>query len=148
MNLSPIGYVKSPVAEGVDQNWGNIISEIHLDKELRPGLKGLEAFSHVIIVFFMHKGNMNLETHLVRRPQERQDMPELGIFAQRAKHRPNPIGITTVPIVSIQEGILTVKGLDAINNTPILDIKPYFPIFDKVNGTTPEWVEELMSGYF
>ena len=71
-----------------------------------------------------------------------------GIFAQRAKHRHNPIGTTTVDIIAVQDGILTIKGLDAINGTPVFDIKPYFPIFDKVNGTIPEWVNELMKKYF
>jgi tRNA-Thr(GGU) m(6)t(6)A37 methyltransferase TsaA len=96
----------------------------------------------------MHKATVNLETDLVRQPQGRSDMPYVGIFAQRAKHRPNPIGITTVEIISVEEGILTVKGLDAINDTPVIDIKPYFPIFDKANAYTPEWVNELMKTYF
>ena len=72
----------------------------------------------------------------------------IGIFAQRAKHRPNPIGITTVPILSIKNNILTVQGLDAIDGTPVLDIKPYFPMSDQVDARTPPWVDELMKGYF
>ncbi|MHA2174228.1 MAG: tRNA (N6-threonylcarbamoyladenosine(37)-N6)-methyltransferase TrmO [Candidatus Hodarchaeales archaeon] len=148
MKINPVGYVKSTVIEEKDQDWGETVSEIHLDAKLSPGLKGLEAFSHSIIIFYMHKATVNLETDLVRQPQGRSDMPYVGIFAQRAKHRPNPIGITTVEIISVEEGILTVKGLDAINDTPVIDIKPYFPIFDKANAYTPEWVNELMKTYF
>ena len=148
MKIKPIGLVKSPVKEGIDQSWGQIIAEIHLDKELRSGLKGLEDFTHAIIIFYMHKASVNLKTDLIRKPQGRPDMPLIGIFAQRAKHRPNPIGITTVKILSVKNGILRVKGLDAINNTPVLDIKPYFPPFDKSNEITPEWVDELMKDYF
>ena len=148
MRISPIGYVRNPVMDGTDRDWGKVISEIYLNDDLRSGLLGLENFSHAIILFYMHKVTVNLETDLVRRPQGRKDMPLIGIFSQRAKHRPNPIGITTVNIKAIQDGILTVEGLDAINGTPVLDIKPYFPPFDKVDGTTPKWVDELMKDYF
>ncbi len=76
-------------------------------------------------------------------------MPEVGIFSQRAKHRPNPIGVTAVPIIRIQKNELVVRGLDAINDTPVLDIKPYFPIVDsRVGVKVPEWVDRLMAGYF
>ncbi len=149
MNLKPIGFVKSPVSEARDENWGNVISEIHLDSTLAAGLKGLEQFSHVIVIFMMHQSRFNPTKHLVRRPQERADMPELGIFAQRAKHRPNPIGISAVELIQIDGNVLIVKGLDAIDGSPVLDIKPYFPVFDRVEQpTVPEWVERLMVGYF
>lgn len=76
-------------------------------------------------------------------------MPELGIFSQRAKHRPNPIGISAVELIQIDGNVLIVKGLDAIDGSPVLDIKPYFPVFDRVKrSTVPEWVERLMVGYF
>lgn len=68
--------------------------------------------------------------HLQRRPQNRDDMPLVGIFSQRGKDRPNQIGIATVQIISVKEDELIVKGLDSINGTPILDIKPYYPIYD------------------
>lgn len=149
VKLEPIGTVRSPVSEGVDKDWGGVISEIHLADHLAPGLSGLEQFSHVIVVFLMHKSSFNLETDLVRRPQGSSDMPELGIFAQRAKHRPNPIGVTAVELINIHGNIATVKGLDAIDGTPVLDIKPYFPAYDRVEkASVPEWVERLMAGYF
>jgi tRNA-Thr(GGU) m(6)t(6)A37 methyltransferase TsaA len=148
MKFKPIGVVKSPITEGLDYNWGKIISEIHIIKSLAHGLSGLEEFSHVIVIFHMHQATFILEKNLSRHPRGREDMPFIGIFAQRAKHRPNPIGITTVPILSIKDNILTVQGLDAIDGTPVLDIKPYFPIFDQVDAKTPPWVNELMKGYF
>ena len=148
MHLSPIGHVKSPQSDRIDQGWGEIISEIHLKPSLTPGLIGLEEFSHALVVFYMHHASMNLKTDLVRHPQGRHDLPKIGIFAQRAKHRPNPIGVTAVKIISIKDNILTVKGLDAIDGTPILDVKPYFPQFDKVNAKTPKWVNEIMRDYF
>lgn len=148
MKFEPIGIVRSPVTKKVDQGWGEIVSEIHIDKKYSLGLRGLEEFTHIIVIFYMHKATMSLETDIIRHPQGRKDMPKSGIFAQRAKHRPNPIGITTVDLISIEGNVVTVKGLDAINETPILDIKPYFPIFDRVNAKTPDWVDELMKNYF
>ncbi len=76
-------------------------------------------------------------------------MPEVGILSQRAKDRPNPIGVTAVEIVKVVEDCLEVKGLDAIDGTPVLDIKPYFPQYDRVaSPAVPAWVDELMKDYF
>ncbi len=149
MNLEPIGTVKSSVVEAIDENWGKVVAEIHLLDPLAPGLKGIEQFSHVVVIFFMHRSTFDAVTDLIRRPQGRSDMPLVGIFAQRAKHRPNPIGITTVRLVQVQGNVLKVKGLDAIDGTPVLDIKPYLPVYDcPRNATNPEWIDRLMEGYF
>jgi len=149
MELNPIGVVKSPVAQETDEDWGNVISEIHLEDNFSSGLEGIEAFSHILVIFYMHKSTFDPQVHLLRRPQGRDDMPMIGIFAQRAKHRPNPIGLTAVQLVARDKNILAVKGLDAIDGTPILDIKPYFPNFDRIDQPeAPEWVERLMRGYF
>lgn len=149
MNCKPIGRVKSPVKEGVDHGWGEVISEIHIDKEFADGLNGIESFSHVVVVFDMHESSWTPKNDLVRRPQGRADMPLIGIFAQRAKHRPNPIGITSVRLLGLEGDLVRVQGLDAIDGTPVLDIKPYFPQYDKaIDSHTPEWVDRIMSGYF
>ncbi|MFC1900309.1 tRNA (N6-threonylcarbamoyladenosine(37)-N6)-methyltransferase TrmO [Chloroflexota bacterium] len=149
MKYEPIGIVKSPVKEGIDRDWGKVKSEIHINSEFTGGLIEIDSFSHIIVVFEMHKSSFNPETHLVRRPQEREDLPLSGIFAQRAKHRPNPIGITSVKLLSMKGNVLQVQGLDAIDNTPVLDIKPYFPQYDRITDPhTPDWVDEIMSDYF
>jgi tRNA-Thr(GGU) m(6)t(6)A37 methyltransferase TsaA len=149
MNMEPIGVVRSPITAGVDEGWGEVVAEIQLVEGLVPGLQGLADFSHALIVFFMHQSSFQPSSDLVRRPRGRADMPELGIFAQRAKHRPNPIGITAVEIVAVEQNILRVRGLDAIDSTPVLDIKPYVPAFDRVeHATIPPWMETLMQGYF
>ena len=76
-------------------------------------------------------------------------MPEIGLLAQRSKHRPNPIGVTTVRLVGVGDGELAVRGLDAVNGTPVLDVKPWFPAFDLPDGArVPGWVERLMADYF
>ena len=72
----------------------------------------------------------------------------VGIFSQRAKDRPNRIGMTAVEIVSVSDRTLAVKGLDAVNGTPVLDIKPYYPVYDRKDAAVPEWVDRLMDHYF
>ncbi|MEN6327387.1 MAG: tRNA (N6-threonylcarbamoyladenosine(37)-N6)-methyltransferase TrmO [Syntrophomonas sp.] len=144
-----IGVVSNSVKNKKDANWGNDISTIIIDEQYEQGLTGLSEFSHLIVVYFLDKADFNLEKHLLRRPQNREDMPMVGILSQRAKDRPNPIGITSVEIVSVNKNIIMVKGLDAIDNTPVLDIKPYYPKYDcKVNAVVPEWVDRLMECYF
>ena len=149
MELEVVGTVRSPVKEGVDEDWGNVVSEIVFQERYAPGLKGLEEFSHLLVVFYMHKSTFDSGVHLQRRPQERPDMPLIGIFAQRAKHRPNPIGVTAAEVLGVRGSTLVVRGLDAIDGTPVLDVKPYFPVYDcRLEARTPRWVDELMKGYF
>lgn len=149
MNITEIGFIRSPVLEARDYNWGSIVSEIHLKAEFVPGWQGIEQFSHIVVLYYMHQAGFDPETDLLRRPRGRADMPTLGIFAQRARHRPTPIGISTVKLIGVESGVLEVKGLDAIDGTPVLDVKPYFPVFDRAEeATVPDWVDRLMQGYF
>lgn len=87
--------------------------------ELAKGLSGLAQFSHVVVLFHMHEAAFNAEEHLVRRPRDRSDMPLAGIFAQRAQHRPNPIGSTAAALDRVEGSSLFVRGLDAIDGTPV-----------------------------
>lgn len=109
----------------------------------------MDDFSHVIIIYHLNEAKFIAEKHLVRRPQGRQDMPNIGIFSQRAKDRPNAIGITAVKLLSVHKNTVKIQGLDAIDGTPVLDIKPYYPQYDlKTDAITPEWVNILMKNYF
>ena len=146
--LNPIGYVHNQVDEKKDTAWGNDISTIILDEDFHGGLTGLSDFSHAIILCHLNRAKFIPEKHLLRRPRNRTDIPLLGIFSQRTKDHPNQIGITSVEILSVSENSITVRGLDAINGTPVLDIKPYFPVFDKRDAQTPDWVDILMEQYF
>jgi tRNA-Thr(GGU) m(6)t(6)A37 methyltransferase TsaA len=149
MNLEPIGVVKNGTTEAGDAAWGEIVSEVELRPELAGGLQGLDSFSHAVVVFLMHEARFDPAQHLQRRPRDRGDMPLLGAFAQRAKHRPNPIGVTTVRIERVAGRSLFVRGLDAVDGTPVLDLKPHFPVFDAPeNPVVPDWVARLMDGYF
>ena len=146
--MEPIGYVRNTVTERKDVAWGEDTSTIVLEESYISGLKGLEDFSHVIILYYLDKAKYVKEKHLQRRLQNREDMPLVGIFSQRGKDRPNQIGMTSVEIVSVSDDRIVVKGLDAIDGTPVLDIKPYYPVYDKKDASVPEWVERLMEHYF
>ncbi len=146
--MEPIGRVKNHVTAGKDTSWGEDISSVVLDEQYISGLKGLEDFSHAIILFHLDQARYQKEKHLQRRPQNRDDMPLVGIFSQRGKNRPNRIGMTSVEIMAVTEDTLVVKGLDAIDGTPVLDIKPYYPAYDRKDATVPEWVDRLMEHYF
>ena len=149
IKLIPIGSVSSPVTKRMDENWGKITSRIILQPEYIGALTGLEDFSHAIILTYLHQAHYEKEKHLLRRPRNLETMPKIGIFSQRAKNRPNPIGVTVVEILSIGNEYIEVRGLDAINETPILDIKPYYPHYDKIDDPrVPEWVNRLMKNYF
>ncbi len=149
MEIEPIGVVVNGVHEAVDEGWMDVVSEIRLRTELGPGLAGLDGFTHALVVFWMHEARFDPAQHLARRPRDRDDMPLLGIFAQRARHRPNPIGVTAAPIERVAPGSLFVRGLDAIDGTPVLDLKPHARIFDAPSGAgEPEWFHRLMHGYF
>ncbi|HHX13060.1 MAG TPA: tRNA (N6-threonylcarbamoyladenosine(37)-N6)-methyltransferase TrmO [Clostridiales bacterium] len=149
VTFSEIGYVDNDVEQQIDENWGSVCSRIVLKDEYRNGLKGLEEFSHILVITYLHESKFSVERHLQRRPRNLSDMPLVGIFSQRAKDRPNPIGVTAVKIIEVNEESLVVEGLDAIKGTPVLDIKPYYPVYDIVqNARVPEWVERLMTNYF
>lgn len=149
ITIKPIGVVRCTRTDKGDENWGAVESEVVLRPDLAAGVQGLAGFSHVIVVTWLHDVGFDAARDLMRRPRGREDMPLLGIFAQRAACRPNRIGITAVRLIDVQADRVVVRGLDAIDGTPVIDIKPYGPVFDRVDDArVPEWFERLMVGYF
>lgn len=149
--LSPIGIVHSPVVETVDDIWGGVKCRIDLDSsQFQPDcLQGLADFSHVEVVFFFHRVPESEIESGSRHPRNRSEWPGVGIFAQRGKSRPNRIGVTICRLLSIAGLSLEISGLDAIDGTPVLDIKPYMREFAaRGEIRQPQWVEELMRGYW
>ena len=147
--IEPIGVVESPIKEPIDEKWGSVISRIVLKPGLAPGLLGLDSFSHVIVVTYLHKASFDPSRHLQRRPRGLAQMPKVGIFSQRAKDRPNHLGFTAVELLEVGENDVTVRGLDAIDGTPVIDIKPYYPQYDRIlSAVVPDWVNDLMKDYF
>lgn len=148
MELVYIGRVRSPVKEAVDTDWGQVVSEVILEPEYAPGLQGLEGFSHALVLTHLHLAEWSPEKHLLRHPQEREDMPLTGIFAQRARHRPNRIGVTAVELLGVSGDTLRVRALDAVDGTPVIDVKPYVPLYDRRDASIPDWMTRLMGDYF
>ena len=152
MKLPPlhvIATVVNDIHQQTDADWGGVTSRIVLRPEYAGGLSGLEDFSHVILLTYLHEAGFDPARHLVRHPRGDSRYPRVGIFAQRAKDRPNPIGSTVVRLLAVEQDALLVQGLDAIDGTPVLDIKPFFPVYDQPGDVrVPAWVDELMQGYF
>jgi tRNA (adenine37-N6)-methyltransferase len=148
--LQPIGVVRGGRSEPIDDDWGDVEAMIVLDERFEPSaLAGLDAFSHVEVVYVLHRvGEDEIQT-AARRPRENPDWPAVGIFAQRGKGRPNRIGVSRCSLVSVDGLVVGVRGLDAIDGTPVLDLKPHMAEFD-VRGEVrqPAWSRELMQGYW
>lgn len=137
----PIGRVRSGVSDRRCRGWRGVESEIALDPALAPSLDGIEGFSHIIVLYWMHEstGDVPVKVH----PQGRAELPLAGVFATRSPRRPNPIGLTIVELLERKADLLKVKGLDAFDGTPVLDIKPYLPR-DVITGARyPDWVSKL-----
>jgi len=141
--LFPIGVVHNDVAAPDEAHWEEVISRIEVVPELQSGLEGIEEFSHLLIVFVFHRrpaGPQPLQVH----PERRSDMPLVGVLATRSPRRPNPIGVTAVELLRREGNVLTVRGLDAIDSTPVLDIKPYLPRGDAQDEVrVPNWIKRL-----
>jgi tRNA (adenine37-N6)-methyltransferase len=127
VTLESVGTVRSPYDDQAERDWTEVESEIHLDESLVEGLKGIDRYTHIIIVFYLHKFVFDRERDLIQPCYEADDAPCLGVFALRTNQRPNAIGSTTVRLLRVDGHILHVKGLDAFDGSPVLDIKPYTP---------------------
>ena len=134
MTLKAIGIVRSQAKETPAERdwWAELISELVIDESLTEALDGLEEYSHIIVIYWMHK-IASQEVPLKVHPKGRKELPVRGLFASRAPHRPNRIGKATVKLLKRRGNILNVKGLDALDGTPVLDIKPYIPGYDSVD---------------
>ena len=143
MTLKAIGVVRSEVKQPPRQvpfGWEKVVSDIVVNSSLTEALDGLEEFSHIIVLYWMHQvgtGDLPMKVH----PMGKQEFPLVGRFATRSPNRPNPIGKATVRLLERQGNILKVQGLDAIDGTPVIDIKPYLPGYDSVaEARVPLWV--------
>jgi tRNA-Thr(GGU) m(6)t(6)A37 methyltransferase TsaA len=150
INLSPIGIVENIRTAVEDDNWGSLVSKIVLDEAFsEESLWGLEDFSHVEVIFYFHEVDEAKIVSTARHPRNNPDWPKVGIFAQRGKNRPNRLGLTTAKIIRCEGRTLYVENLDAIDGTPVLDLKPVMQEFLPA-GTVrqPQWSHELMRAYW
>ncbi len=140
MKLKPIGTIHSPYKNGkgipIQPSFSGEIGEIEVFKEYEPGLKDIEGFSHIIIMYLFHKSkgyNLHVKPYL--------DENLRGVFATRAPLRPNPIGLSIVKLIERKGNILKIGGIDVIDKTPLLDIKPYVPEFDQRENVKIGWLK-------
>ncbi len=149
ITMRPVAYVRNTRKVPTDDHWGNIITEIELAEEVpSQALTGITEFSHLEVIFHFDKANPE---HIVfsGRPRNNPSFPEVGIFAQRKKDRPNGIGLSTAELVAHNDRTIIVKYLDAIDGTPVLDIKPVYREFEpKGEISQPDWVSDLAKNYW
>jgi len=151
ITVTPVGVVRSTRTKPSDDNWDVERVRVELDPAQfsAEALAGLADFSHVEIIFFMDRVDPGTVEKASRHPRNNAEWPKVGIFAQRGKNRPNQIGVTICKILGVEGLSVYVEGLDAIDSTPVLDIKPWVEEFGPRGSVRqPGWISELMRGYW
>jgi tRNA-Thr(GGU) m(6)t(6)A37 methyltransferase TsaA len=148
--LHPIGFVRSPRTDRSDDYWGSVESRIEIDERFpTDALLGLEEFSHLEVIFQFHGVDPNDVVTGARHPRDNPTWPRVGIFAQRGSRRPNRLGLSRCALLGVKGRVVHVRGLDAVDGSPVLDLKPYLMAFN-INEKTrePAWVDEFMRHYY
>jgi tRNA-Thr(GGU) m(6)t(6)A37 methyltransferase TsaA len=150
--MRSIGVVRNERTEAIDDDWDRINSRIELDTSILgpEATDGLRSFSHVEVLFVFHMVDESKVETGARHPRNNPEWPLVGILAQRPKARPNRIGSTVCELMAVRpNGVIEVRGLDAIDGTPVLDIKPYFAeMGPRGDVFQPDWSNELMANYW
>lgn len=149
-NLEAVGYLKSERDHHKDDHWGGAICTLTLtDAFDEQALASIESFSHLEIIFLMDQVDERQVERGARHPRNRQDWPLVGIFAQRGRKRPNRLGLSVCRLLKVEGKTLTLADLDALDGTPVLDIKPYMEEFAPRHPVRqPQWSRELMDRYY
>lgn len=150
ITLRPIGVIRNARQIPEDDYWGEIESQIVINDELSDAcLCEIESFSHLEVIYYFHLVDEQKIETTARHPRNNPAWPRVGIFAQRGKNRPNRLGLTVARLIRRESRCLYVAGLDAIDGTPVLDIKPVMQEFlPQGNIRQPEWSVELMKNYW
>jgi tRNA-Thr(GGU) m(6)t(6)A37 methyltransferase TsaA len=142
IELQPIGQVRNGITEHGDVVWEDLVSEVVIEENYAAALEGLEEFSHLWVLFWLHQRDR--EVILKVHPEGRQELPEVGVLATRSPRRPMPLAMTAVRLLERRGNVLVVRGLDALDGTPVLDIKPYLVRGDSIaEATIPDWLQRL-----
>ena len=151
LTVEPIGHVVGGRSEVEDDDWGAVTARIQLDLDVvgAEATLGLADFSHIEVVFVFDQVDPDGVCRGARHPRGRADWPLVGILGQRAKDRPNRIGLTTCEVRAVGPGWIDVAGLDAVDGTPVLDVKPTMAGFaPRGEVREPAWAKELMADYW
>jgi len=148
--LTPVATVRGGRVAPDDDRWGAVEAEIELDPRFpEAALLGLDGFSHLVVVFQFHQLDPAQVKTGARRPRGNPAWPETGVFAQRGSPRPNRLGVTTCEILGVHGRRVRVRGLDAIDATPVLDMKPAMRGFEPRGALRqPVWADEIMQDYW
>lgn len=141
ISFRPIGVVKTPFQEPQGtpiqpQAGAGVEGSVEIYPEFKAGLKDIEGFSHIVLIYHFHL----MKTYKLH-AKPFMDNEERGIFAIRGPARPNPIGLSIVELVRVEDNVLHIRDLDIIDGTPLLDIKPYVPRFDEANAVRTGWLK-------
>jgi tRNA-Thr(GGU) m(6)t(6)A37 methyltransferase TsaA len=150
-SFEPVGRVTSPRTTPLDDDWERITSSISLDPDrfTPEALSGLDQFSHVEVLYVFDRVDPDTVQMAARHPRGNKSWPKVGVFAQRAKGRPNRIGVSVCRLLGLSGLTVTVRALDAIDGSPVLDLKPYMVEFaPRGELRQPRWSHELMAGYW
>lgn len=142
IELKPIGIVRTEACENEVKNKSHI-SRIVLRKDLAESLEGIKDFSHIFVIFWMHKVSSRKRETIRVHPRGRCDLPLVGIFSTRTPTRPNPIGLTLAELVEVRANIISVRGLDAFDGTPVIDIKPFDNWDTSQKTRVPSWWKKM-----
>jgi tRNA (adenine37-N6)-methyltransferase len=148
--MEPVAYVRTTRTTLDDDIWGGVESEVVLTDAVSPdALLGIEAFSHAEIIYHLNRVDPAAISRATRHPRGNERWPLVGIFAQRGSPRPNRIGSTIVEVIARRGAVLRVRELDAVDGTPVLDIKPVFQEFlPRMPVRQPAWSHEMMERYW
>lgn len=142
--IHPIGRVKNRVHRIQREGWESVRSEIIIDPEYGDALDGIEEYSHLYVLFWIGHTARRLRGVRKIHPRSREDLPLVGVFATRTQYRPNPIGLTMVELLGRERNVLKVQGLDALDGTPVIDLKPISPRTEVLRKPrVPRWYHRL-----
>jgi len=154
IRFNPIGSVRTELSDGEVKNtlFHDLEAEIEIFAEYAEGLEAIDGFSHLLVLFYLHKVTEKQRKLLKARPRRftkyglnLEDLPLVGVFCLDSPHRPNPIGLSVVKLLWKKGRIIKVKGLDAFNGTPVLDLKPYSPGRKVEKFEVPKWYENILA---
>jgi len=154
IKFNPIGSVRTELSDEEIKNrlFHDLEAEIEIFDEYAEGLEGIDGFSHLLVLFYLHKVTETQRRLLKAKPRRLvkyglnlEELPLVGVFCLDSPHRPNPIGLSVVKLLWRKGRIIGVKGLDAFNETPVLDLKPYSPMRKVEQFKVPQWYENTIA---
>lgn len=147
VTLRPIGVVRNKIKEPMPDGWAEIESRIVIRPELEPMLLNLGEYSHIIVLFWPHLVPEDVRGSKPQlHPRDDDKYPLMGVLSTRSQIRPNPVLTSPAPLLEVKANVLRVRGLDAVDGTPVLDVKPYLPHYDSVpDARVPGWVAEAQA---